>query len=268
MGQVTLEISGAVGILTLDAPTMNAMDRAMVAQLEDLLGQCERDDGVGAVLVRGAGGRAFSAGSDVAELQGLIARGPQALKEKFEQDRRVFGALAHLPKPTIAAIEGAAIGGGLELAVCCDYIVTGRSAKLALPEIKLGVFPGSGGTVRVTRRIGPARATRIMLSGETVATETALSWGLIDELVDDNAVIASALAKAERMASGPALAMQACKEAIAAAANGSEQDALDVADRWAVELGFTEDALEGMKAFAEKRRPVFKRNAVRVNRPG
>ncbi|RYY92527.1 MAG: enoyl-CoA hydratase/isomerase family protein, partial [Comamonadaceae bacterium] len=116
MGTVHMEVASGVARLTLDAPPMNALDRAMVARLGDLLKACAQDDAVRAVLVQGAGGRAFSAGSDLAELRGLITQGPDALAAKFAQDTEVFGALAHFPKPTVAAIEGAAVGGGLELA--------------------------------------------------------------------------------------------------------------------------------------------------------
>lgn len=263
MGQVHLEATEGIARLTLDAPPMNAMDRPMVAQLEERLAECVRDDAIRVVLVHGAGSRAFSAGSDLGELRGLVAQGPDALARKFEQERRVFGALAHCPKPTIAAIEGAAIGGGLELAVCCDFIVAARSARLFLPEIRLGVFPGSGGTVRITRRIGAARARRLMLLGDGIDADTALAWGLVDELAEQGTALQRALELGQRLASGPARALQGCKDAIAAAEDLDEKAALSVADRWAIDLGTTEDAAEGLRAFDEKRRPVFGRTSIR-----
>lgn len=263
MGQVQIEQADGVARITLEAPPMNAMDRAMVAQLEQALATCARDDAVRAVIVQGAGTRAFSAGSDLTELRALIARGAEALAGKIAQDQRVFGALARLPKPTVAAVEGVAIGGGLELAVCCDFVVASRSSKFALPEIRLGVFPGSGGTVRVTQRIGAARARRMMMLGDTLDADTALAWSLVDELADAGAVLQHATELAQRLARGPARALQGCKAAIAAALDCGEDAALALADRWAADLGFTEDAAEGLKAFDEKRAPVFGRTPIR-----
>lgn len=264
MGQLTLRVDAGVARITLDAPPMNTLDRPMVARLGELLAQCARDASVRALVLHGAGSHAFSAGSDLDELRSLIAGGREALAAKFAQDRAVFGALAEFPKPTVAAIEGAAIGGGLELAVCCDLVVAGRSARLGLPEIKLGVFPGSGGTVRVTRRIGPGRARRMMLLGDPIDASQALDWGLLDELADDGAALDAASRLATRLAQGPALAQQGCKLAIAAALDRDESQALDLCERWAVELGFSRDLAEGLAAFDEKRRPAFGRDAVRL----
>jgi enoyl-CoA hydratase/carnithine racemase len=173
----------------------------------------------------------------------------------------VFGALAHCPKPTVAAIEGAAIGGGLELAVCCDFVVAARTAKLGLPEIRLGVFPGSGGTVRVTQRIGPARARRMMLLGDAIDAQTALSWGLVDEVCEAGEALATAMTLAARLAAGPALAQEGCKLAIAGASHADEDAALDIAQGWSVRLGFSPDLAEGLRAFDEKRAPAFGRRS-------
>ncbi len=261
MGQVLLETQDGVARLVLDAPPMNTLDRAMVSRLGELLEQCAKDDGVRVLVVHGAGQRAFCAGSDLGELQQLIAAGRDALAVKFEQDQQVFSALADFPKPTLAAIEGAAVGGGLELAVCCDLVVCARGTKLSLPEIRLGVFPGSGGTLRVTRRIGAARAKRMMLFGDSVDASTAHAWGLVDELCDDGTALEVARTMGARLAQGPSLAQQGCKAAIAAALEGPQAAAHELANRWAVDLGFSGDLAEGLRAFQEKRRPVFGRKA-------
>lgn len=257
MGTVHFNPEGPVARLTLDAPPMNTLDRAMVAQLAELLQRCEDDTAIRAILLQGAGGRAFSAGSDLVELRDLIRQGRAALSAKFAQDEAVFSKLARLPKPTVAAIEGSAVGGGLELAVCCDFIVASRSAKLALPEIRLGVFPGSGGTVRVTRRIGPARARQMMLLGDFVPADTAHAWGLVDELCEEGAAVAQASRLAARLAGGPPRAQQGCKAALDAALDLDEASALKVAGEWALSLGFSADLAEGLRAFDEKRKPVF-----------
>jgi enoyl-CoA hydratase/carnithine racemase len=265
MGTVHLAVDGSVARLTLEAPPMNALDRAMITQLGELLLRCEGDDGIRALVLQGAGGRAFSAGSDLAELRTLIGQGRAALGAKFAQDEAVFGALARFPKPTVAAIEGAAVGGGLELAVCCDFVVAARSARFSLPEIRLGVFPASGGTVRVTRRIGPARARRMMLLGDSVDAATAHAWGLVDELCDEGAAALQAGQLAVRLAAGPALAQQGCKAALDAAMDLDEAAALAVSSEWALALGFSADVAEGLRAFDEKRKPVFGADRIRTS---
>ncbi|RYY94763.1 MAG: enoyl-CoA hydratase/isomerase family protein, partial [Comamonadaceae bacterium] len=176
-------------------------------------------------------------------------------------------ALAHFPKPTVAAIEGAAVGGGLELAVCCDLLVAARTAKLALPEIRLGVFPGSGGTVRVTRRVGAARARRMMLLGDAIDAATAHAWGLVDELCDEGTAALEAGKLAARLAAGPALAQQGCKAALDAAMDMDEAGALAVATEWAVRLGFSGDLAEGLRAFDAKRKPAFGADRIRIPTP-
>lgn len=257
MGDVRLEHQGPVAVLTIDAPPMNALDRPLIARLDECIAHCAADQDVRALVLRGAGERAFSVGSDLYELAQLIGRGPQAIEHKFAQDEKAFGALASIAKPSVAAIEGAAVGGGLELAVCCDLVVTARGARLALPEIALGAFPGSGGTVRVTRRVGPGRARRMMLLGDPVPTDQALAWGLVDELAEPGHAFEQALGLAQRLAAGPALALAGCKASIDAALAQDESAALDFATRRAVELAFSADLAEGLSAFRERRRPAF-----------
>lgn len=257
MDPVNLEKKDGVARLELAAPPMNTLTRAMVTRLAERLDDCRADRAVRAVLLHGAGTRAFSAGSDLLELRGLIEQGQAALAAKFVQDMEVFGALAHFPKPTIAALEGTAMGGGLELAAGCDFIVAARGARLALPEIRLGVFPGSGGTVRITQRIGPARARRLMLLGDPIDAATAQSWGLVDEICEDGAALATASRLAQRLAAGPAQGYEGCKAAIDAALEGSEARALEVARDWAVRLGFSDDLAEGLRAFEARRAPRF-----------
>ncbi len=257
MGQVNVVKAQGIARIELASPPMNTLTRPIVTQLDQALADCRADQAVRVVLLHGAGPRAFSAGSDLVELRQLIATGRDALARKFEQDMDVFGQLAHFPKPTIAAIEGAAIGGGLELAAGCDFIVAARSSRLALPEIHLGAFPGSGGTVRITQRIGPARARRMMLLGDAIDTAQAQVWGLVDELCDDGAAMDVAMGLAQRLAAGPVMAYEACKAAIDAAVESSEASALQLAARWAVRLGYSEDVAEGLRAIEERRAPRF-----------
>ena len=257
MGQVNLVKAQGIACIELASPPMNTLTRPLVTRLGEVLAECRGDREVRVVLVHGAGTRAFSAGSDLNELRQLVATGEAALARKFEQDMDVFGQLAHFPKPTIAAIEGAAIGGGLELAAGCDFIIASRSSRLSLPEVHLGAFPGSGGPVRVTQRIGPARARRMMLLGDAVDAATAQAWGLVDDLCDEGTALATARQLAQRLASGPTQAYEGCKAAIDAAVEGGEAAALDLAARWAVRLGFSEDVAEGLRAVEERRAPRF-----------
>lgn len=260
MGQVNLQKAQGVACIELASPPMNTLTRPLVARLGELLAACRADPEVRVVLLHGAGPRAFSAGSDLNELRELVASGQQALARKFEQDMDVFGQVAHFSKPTIAAIEGAAIGGGLELAAACDFVVASRSSRLALPEINLGAFPGSGGTVRITQRIGPGRARRMMLLGDFVDATTAQAWGLVDELCDEGEAFAVGMRLAQRLEAGPALAYEGCKAAIDAALEGDEAAALNLAARWAVRLGMSEDVAEGLLALGERRKPKFARS--------
>lgn len=257
MNVVTCVQEQNVAVLTLQAPPMNVLGEALVLTLEQVLAQCQANPAVHALVLQGAGHRAFSTGSDLQEIQSRIEQGKSAVAAKFERDARVFGMLASFGKPTVCALEGLALGGGLELASCCDFIVVGQSTRLGLPEIKLGAFPGSGGTLRITQRIGLARARRMMLLGEPIDTATALAWGLVDEVVADGSAQAAGLKLAHTLAASPQDAIRGCKLSLQAAVDGSPELALALAQHLAVELAFSEDLKEGLQAFREKRPAVF-----------
>ncbi len=256
MQPVIRQQQGRVALLTLNAPPMNLLGHEVIKALETHLADCRTDDRVRAVVLQG-GARAFSAGSDLAELASRIQQGKAAVTEKFERDNAIFGALAAFEKPTLCAIEGLAFGGGLELAVCCDFIVGARDARFALPEIKLGAFPGSGGTVRVTQRVGLARARQLMLLGRTINASQALHWGLIDEVSDDGAALEAALEIATELASGPRQAIAACRQSLVSAVELDAEQALALSRQQAVELAFSADVAEGLEAFRAKRLPNF-----------
>ena len=173
--QVTINIDNGVALLTLNNPPLNLATLASTRQLNAALDDLAVDPALLVLVVRGAGERAFSAGSDIGEFPGYLAEG-NIVEKKLRYENETLVMLDNFPKPTIAALNGLAYGGGLELAVCCDLIVADKIAKLSLPEIKLGVFPGSGGTLRVTRRIGLARAKEMMFLGEPVSAVQALDW--------------------------------------------------------------------------------------------
>ena len=174
-GPVRCSVRAGVATITLDNPPLNVVVRGLTVALGRILEALAADASVRAVVVTGAGDCAFCAGSDIAEFQPLLAPG-RIVPEKLALQHEVFARLDDFPKPTVAAINGLAYGGGLEIAVCCDLLVADEAARFALPEIKLGVFPGSGGPVRVTRRVGAGRAKELMFLGEPIDAATALEF--------------------------------------------------------------------------------------------
>lgn len=211
MGEhVRLEVNDGVATIVLDRPPMNVLDAAAQDQLRDVAGEVARRQDVAAVVVYG-GERAFAAGADVKEMQTMsypdMVRRSSALQAAFT-------AVAAIPQPTVAAITGYALGGGCELALCCDFRVAGENAKLGQPEILLGIIPGAGGTQRLPRLVGVARAKDLILSGRTVAAAEALAIGLVDEVVPREEVYAAARARASRYVGAASLALRAAKEAI------------------------------------------------------
>ncbi len=177
---ILCQVEDGVAIVTLNNPPLNLVTLGLTRELERTLDRLATDPEARVLVLTGAGERAFCAGSDISEFPGVA---DDVVGKKLAPENRAYSKVDDFPKPTIAAVAGLAYGGGLELAVCCDLIVVEEHARLALPEIKLGVFPGSGGTVRVTRRIGEGRAKELMYFGEPIDAQTALAWGLINRVV-------------------------------------------------------------------------------------
>ena len=254
-GPVRCSIEGGVATLTLDNPPLNVVFRGLTEALARVLDVIEADVSVHALVVTGAG-KVFCAGSDIAEFQPLMAPG-KIVPGKLALQHQVFGRLDDCPKPTVAALNGLAYGGGLEIAVCCDLIVADETARLALPEIKLGVFPGSGGPVRVTRRIGEGRAKELMFLGEPIDAATAHAWGLVNRVVPQGTALAAAQALAATLAQRPPLALALCKRAIDLSFDTTEDDAmrqtLPLSDR----AFSSPEAQEGVRAFFARETPRF-----------
>jgi enoyl-CoA hydratase len=257
MGRIVVEIADAVAAVTISAPPMNALDTAMRAELAERLLTFQRDDSVRAIVLRGDGPKAFCAGFDINEIMSSLGS-PERTLAQFEKDAVLFDRLAHCPKPTLAIVEGVALGGGLELAVCCDFILAGERARFGLPEIKLGAIPAAGGTLRVTRQIGPVRARQLMLLGDPIDAATALHWGLIARVVSPERLAQDGADFAQRLAAAPARAMQYAKRAITAAHDSSEHAALAMAREDAARLSGSADLAEGVSSFLERRSPVFR----------
>jgi enoyl-CoA hydratase len=254
---ILCRIEDGVAVLTLDNPPLNLVTLELTRALDRMLDRVAGDPAVRALVLTGAGERAFCAGSDIREFPGVA---DDVVGKKLAAENRAYARLDDFPKPTIAAIAGLAYGGGLELAVCCDLLVVEANARLALPEIKLGVFPGSGGPVRVTRRVGEGRAKEMMYFGEPIEPETALAWGLVNRVVPAGEALITARRMAAALAKGPDKAMQLCKRAIDFSHDVSKNEAIERSLALSAEAFASADCHEGVRAFFEKREPRFTRS--------
>jgi enoyl-CoA hydratase/carnithine racemase len=252
---VGVSVAEGVAELTLDNPPMNLVTLQMTRALDIAMARLAADPAARVLIVTGAGSRAFCAGSDIKEFPGVA---DDVVGKKLIAENAAFSRLAQFPKPTIAALNGLAFGGGLELAVCCDLIVAAADVRLALPEIKLGVFPGSGGTIRVPRRIGEARAKELMFTGEPIDAPTALAWNLVNRVVPSGQALAAARDLAASLAALPARALAIMKEAVAVGVAHPEAEAVRRTLALSQAVFQTEDCREGAQAFLEKRAPHFR----------
>lgn len=235
-----------VALVTLDRPPMNALSIALLEQLADTARDLASDADLKAVVVTG-GGRAFAAGADISEF------GDQAAARTVSATfRAAFDAVAAIPRPVIAAINGFALGGGLELALACDLRVAADSARLGQPEILLGIIPGAGGTQRLPRLVGPARAKELVWSGRQVRADEALAIGLVDRVVDAGGVLDQALGWAAELAGGAVVAMGLAKRAIDGGLDGPLAIGIDIEADAFVEVFATDDAATGVRSFLEK----------------
>jgi enoyl-CoA hydratase/carnithine racemase len=248
------EVKEGIAVVTLNNPPLNLVTLALTRALDAVLDRLVGDTAVRVVVLTGAGRRAFCAGSDITEFPGVA---DDVVGKKLGRENRVYSKMDDCPKPTIAALNGLAYGGGLELAVCCDLVIAAADARLALPEIKLGVIPGSGGTVRVTRRVGEGRAKQMMFTGEPIDAETALAWGLIDRLVPPGKALEAALELAAVLAAGPAGALALCKQAIDLAFDVDENEAVARTLRLSQAAFDSDECREGVRAFLAKETPRF-----------
>jgi enoyl-CoA hydratase len=251
---IRVDIERGVALLTLDNPPLNLVTLELTRRLTGALDALAADPEVRVLVLTGAGDRAFCAGSDIKEF-GSVA--DDVVGKKLAPENAAYSKVDDFPKPTIAAIRGLAFGGGLELAVCCDLLVIEQGAKLALPEIKLGVFPGSGGTVRVTRRIGEGRAKEMMYFGEPLDAQTALDWGLVNRVVPEGQALPVAREMAARLAGLPGRALAICKRAIDQAQDLPEDEAIARSLALSDEVFRSEDCQEGVRAFFAKEPPRF-----------
>ena len=244
---VRFEVEDGVGTIVLARPPMNALNAQMQQEIREAASEASSRDDVRAVIVYG-GPKVFAAGADVKEMAGWSY---QEMVGRSAALQASFTAVAQIPKPTIAAITGYALGGGCELAMCCDLRIAGDNAKLGQPEIRLGIIPGAGGTQRLTRLVGPSRAKDIIFTGRFVNAEEALHIGLVDRVVAPDDVYTEALVLAREFAVGPALALRAAKESIDRGIDLDLEAGLEIERVKFAALFATEDRTVGMASFIE-----------------
>lgn len=250
-------VSDGIATIVLDNPPLNVVTRPLTLALGEALDALERDDAVRVVILTGAGERAFCAGSDITEFAHDLAPG-EIISGKLGRQNEIFSQLDDFPKPTIAAISGLAFGGGLEIAVCCDLIVVEERTRLALPEIKLGVFPGSAGPIRVTRRVGEARAKELMFLGEPIDSRTALDWGLVNRIVPNGESLQAAQQLAAVLKIRPRIALKLCKRIIDLSFELPQQEAIKRSMEASEVVFRSAEKVEGVQAFLGKRQPDFR----------
>lgn len=254
---VTLERRGPVGVLLINrADRRNALSRDTLYALGRLGRELVADTSIRAIVVTGAGDKAFCAGADLKERQGMS---DDDVRFQVGLYRSELGALDKSPKPVIAALNGVAFGGGLELALICDMRVAAPNAEIGLPETSLGIIPGAGGTQRLPRIVGEARAKEIILLGRRLSAREALAWGLVNRVSPEGvSVLDDTIAWIEPIASGAPIAQAAALGAIDASFDVSLDHGLELERVFYDETLRSEDRREALKAFAEKRKPAFK----------
>jgi enoyl-CoA hydratase len=252
--KLTVEQDGTVVVAAINHPPANAMAQGVLRDLNDLLDKCENDDNVRVIIITGTGSKCFSAGADITEFADLQSGKP------FQIDGNdVYFKIENYPKIIIAAMQGLALGGGLELACACHLRIMAEEAVVGLPEVKLGLNPGWGGTQRLPRYIGRTKAMELMLTGDFLPAKEALALGLLNKVVPGVEVLEAAKKMAKKLASGAPVAQREIMKAIRLGLEGSLYDGITKVEKAVFQkLLSTEDFKEGSKAFLEKRPAHFK----------
>jgi len=254
---IVLEPLGeGIALVTIRRPEkLNALNAQTVEELGQAIGQVEADPRVKALTLTGAGDKAFVAGADIEELAALD---PMAARETSLRGQRVFRRLETMPKPSVAAINGYALGGGLELAMSCTLRVASSNAKLGQPEVKLGIIPGYGGTQRLPRLVGRGRALELLLTGDMIDAAEAHRIGLVNHVVEPGELLDFCRKLLSRVNGNSSVAVGLAMEAVDHGLNAGLEEGLRHEVALFAMAAATEDRVEGMRAFLDKRKPVFK----------
>jgi enoyl-CoA hydratase len=251
---ILIEKRGKIAVLSLNRPPLNPLSSAVFQKLNQVISELEADSEIRTVIITGSGEKAFAAGVDITEITKFS---PVEMYDFNCMALSVFTKFENMNKPTIAAINGLALGGGYELALTCDFRIAGESAKFAQPEINLGIIPGGGATQRLSRLIGVARAKELLYLGDTIDAKTAEQYGMVNKVVPDGKLMETAEEMALRLADKPVVAMKMLKKTV----NMGLQMDLASATNLEIEsfiIAFaTEDRVEGINALLEKRKPIF-----------
>lgn len=251
---VEASVENQVATVTLNRPPFNPLNKELFSQLYLLMEELEQNKEVRVIIITGSGEKAFAAGADINEMVQLDFL---AMSEMSRVSRKAFEKIESLSKPVIAAINGLALGGGCELALACDFRISSEKGKFALPEINLGIIPGGGGTQRLQRIIGQARAKEMLFFGEMISAAQAYDYGIVNRVVPQEEVLPVAREWALKLAEKPLIAMNMMKTSVNAGANSDLDSALYLETACFNSAFASEDRKEGMKAFAEKRKPNF-----------
>jgi enoyl-CoA hydratase len=250
------ELTDGIARITINRPDkLNALNAIVIAELGDAVTRIETDPAVRGAILIGAGAKAFVAGADIAE---LTEQGATGGRNRALAGQQVFRRLERCGKPVIAAVNGFALGGGCELAMACHLRLASEQAKFGQPEVKLGMAPGYGGTVRLPRLVGKGRALELLLTGEMIDAQEALRIGLVNRVVSADRLLAEAEAMLKTILSNGPLAIRACLEAVDYGLDMTLDQALLLEAGYFGLLSATEDMREGTRAFIEKRKPSFK----------
>ncbi|CAH0344044.1 enoyl-CoA hydratase-related protein [Bacillus sp. CECT 9360] len=254
--QCLLETTGKTAVITINRPPMNTLSRDTIQELDAILTEIEAIDSIGAVILTGTGDKMFSAGADVSEFGDFSDR--EKAKQAVQGIHEIFNRIESFPKPIIASVNGKALGGGNELQMACHLTIASEAAEFGLPEVRLGIIPGYGGTQRLPRLIGRRRALELALSGERISAEKALKYGLINKVAPQNELRNETLNWAKQLADGPPLAVKGIIESVVKGLEQPLQDGLSIELEHMLNVSRSEDAIEGVSAFFAKRKPEFK----------
>jgi enoyl-CoA hydratase len=252
MSVLLAERDGSIGILRLNRPeVLNALNSELMEALTGTLAAWAEDEAIRVVVLTG-NDRAFAAGADIAEMQD---KSPVEMLTSAQINR--WETIRTFPKPLVGAVSGWCLGGGMELAMCCDMLVASETARFGQPEIQIGVMPGAGGTQRLTRTVGKVRAMEMVLTGRRITAEEAYQWGLVNRVVPVEQYFAEAMKLARSVASGPPVAVRLAKESVLFSLDSTVEEGLKFERKLFTLLFATEDQREGMRAFLDKRAPHF-----------